>query len=143
MSKKVDFDLLKAVMQRQELDVRQIARIFEEINQELAAMVDDDDKEPAIKKQFVILVSDPRGILTGKDLTGWVLQIAESESPATAEAGIIAATREFNTTPKGRRLPVKTIAEACEHVPSRFLKSHGVSVRTKEPVYVVATSNKL
>jgi len=139
---KVDLELVKAILQRNELDVRQVAHIIEEINQELAAMVDE-DKPPAVKKQYVIVVSDPRGQLGNKDFTGWVVQIPEEAGVAGTEERLIKAAQDFNTSPKGRRLPAKTVAEVCEHVPGRFLKEHQVWVRTKEPVYVVTTANKL
>ncbi|HTB62687.1 MAG TPA: hypothetical protein VK737_03785 [Opitutales bacterium] len=139
---KVDLELVKVILQRNELDVRQVAHILEEINQELAAMLDE-EKPPAVKKQYVMVVSDPRGQLDGKDFTGWVVQIPEEASVVGTEERIIKAAQDFNTSPKGRRLPAKTVAEVCEHVPARFLKEQQVWVRTKEPVYVVATANKL
>jgi hypothetical protein len=139
---KVDLDLVKLVLQRNDLDVRRVAQIIEEINQEVAAMVDE-DKPPPVKKQFVLVVSDPRGHLDGKDFTGWVVQIPEEASAATTEDRLRRAAYAFNASPKGRRLPAKSIAEVCEHVPARFLKEEQAWVRTKEPVYVVATANQL
>ncbi len=139
---KVDLELVKIILQRNEMDVRQVAHIIEEINQELAAMVDD-EKPPPVKKQYVILVSDPRGHLEGKDFTGWVVQIPEVANAIATEERLIKAAQDFNASSRGRRLPAKTIAEVCEHVPARFLKEQQVWVRTKEPAYVVATANKL
>ena len=139
---KVDLDLVKAILQRNDMDVRQIAHIIEEINQELAAMVDE-DKPPPVKKQYVIVVSDPRGHLAGKDFTGWVVQIPEEANAIATEERLIKAAQDFNASSRGRRLPAKTIAEVCEHVPARFLKEQQAWIRTKEPAYVVATANKL
>ncbi len=139
---KVDLELVKVILQRNEMDVRQVARILEEINQELAAIADE-DKPPPVKKQYVLLVSDPRGHLDGKDFTGWVVQIPEEAGVAGTEERLVKAAADFNTSPRGRRLPVKSVAEICEHVPARFLKEQQVWVRTKEPVYVLATANKL
>jgi hypothetical protein len=139
---KVDLDLIKAVLQRNELDVRIVAQILNDIQEEVKAAVDE-EKPPAVKKQYVFVLSDPRGTLEGKDFTGWVVQIPEEESSATTEDRLIRAAHQFNASPKGRRLPVKTIAEVCEHVPGRFLKEHQAWVRTKEPVYVITTRNKL
>ena len=139
---KVDLELVKLVLQRNSLDVRQVAQILEEINQELAAQLDE-EKEPPVKKQYVMLISDPRGQLDGKDFTGWVVQIPEDESPATTEDKLFRAASEFNSTPKGRRMPLKSIAELCEHAPGRILKEQLTWVRTKEPVSVITTRNKL
>jgi hypothetical protein len=139
---KVDLELVKLILQRNVTDVRQVAQILEDINQELAAQVDE-DKAPPVKKQYVILLSDPRGHLAGKDFTGWVVQIPEDESPATTEDKLIRAAYEFNSTPKGRRLGLKTIGELCENIPARFLKDQLAWVRTKEPVLVVVSNNKI
>jgi hypothetical protein len=139
---KADLDLVKIVLQRNKLDTRAIAQVIADITQQLAA--DAEQKDPAIKKQFVIVVSDPRGYLADRgDFTGWVVQIPEEESPTTTESRLISAAREFNTSPKGRRLPIKTMAEVCEHVPARYLKERGAFVRTKETVRVIAVKGGL
>lgn len=139
---KVDLELVKMILQRNELDVRTVSQIIEDINAEVQAATDE-EKPPPVKKQFVILVSDPKGELEGKDFTGWVVQVPEDDSPHTAEERLVRAAYEFNLTPKGRRLPVKQISEVCEHVSGRILKELQVWVKTKEPVYVVRTSNEV
>ncbi|MGA2052153.1 MAG: hypothetical protein ABSH19_02450 [Opitutales bacterium] len=139
---KVDLELVKLILQRNVPDVRQVAQILEDLHQELQALVDE-EKPPPVKKQYVILLSDPRGHLDGRDFTGWVVQIPEDESPATTEDKLIRAAYDFNATPKGRRLALKTIGEVCENLPARFLKEQQAWVRTKEPVLVVVSRNKI
>ena len=46
-------------------------------------------------------------------------------------------------TPKGRRMPLKTVAEACEFGSAKIFKEHKVWVKTKEPVLIVRTNNKI
>lgn len=139
---KVDLELVKMVLQRNELDVRMVSQIIEDINTEIEAEADE-EKPPPVKKQFVILVSDPNGELEGKDFTGWVMQIPEDDSPYTTEERLVRSAYEFNITPKGRRLPVKQISEVCEHVSSRIMKEQQIWVKTKEPVYVLRTNNQV
>lgn len=139
---KVDTELVKMVLQRQELDIRLVSAIMEDINNEITNG-EDEEKIPLVKKQFVIMVSDPKGELEGKDLVGWVLQVPEDDSPMTTEERLVRSAYEFNITPKGRRLPVKTIAEVCEHVSGRITKEQGVWIKTKEPVYVLRTGGKV
>ncbi|MDX2109075.1 MAG: hypothetical protein SFY80_02420 [Verrucomicrobiota bacterium] len=139
---KADIDLVKHILQRNGLDNRQTAKIIEEINFELKQMVDP-DKPPAVKKQFVILVADPEGNLEGKDMVGWVVQVPEEDSPLTAVERITRAAYEYNVTPKGRRIPIKSLGEACEAAPSRILKEQNIWVKTKEPVQVITTINEL
>ena len=139
---KVDLELVKMILQRNELDTKTVSQILEDIHAE-TQVADDDEKSPQVKKQFAFLLSDPKGELVGKDFVGWVLQIPEDESVMTAEERLIRAAYEFNITPKGRRMPVKTIAEVCEHVSGRVTKEQGVWIKTREPVYVLRTSGKV
>jgi len=102
-----------------------------------------EEKPPAVKKQFVILVSDPAGVLTRHDLVGWVGQIAENESPATTQDRIHQAAYDFNVTKRGRLCPVQTVGEAIENVKSKQFKEHGIWIKTKEPVLVLRTNNEI
>jgi hypothetical protein len=140
---KVDLDLVKHILTRNEIDVRQVNAIIEDIQQELKVMQEENPAAPRVPKQFAILVSDPEGILPKADLTGWVLQLPEEDSPMTLEGQIHKAAYDFNQTPKGRRMPVQTIGEACEAVPARIFKEHQVWVKTKEPVLMLRTGNAI
>jgi hypothetical protein len=64
-------------------------------------------KPPAVK-QFVILVSDPDGVAEARAV-GWVLRIPDTESVAPRWIGFH-SSYDFNTTKKGRLLPVKISA---------------------------------
>lgn len=141
---KVDIDLVKFVLQRNELPSRTIAHILEEISQEVAALSEQEAKPPPVKKQFVPLVSDPKGKLAeAGDFAAWVVQIPEEEPPQSAIDRIVKASYAYNLSPKGRRIPVKTIGEACEAVQPKFLKEEQVWVKTKEPVLLVKTDNQI
>jgi hypothetical protein len=139
---KVDLELVKMILQRNELDIRLVSQILEDINAEVQT-AEDEEKVPPVKKQFVFMVSDPKNELEGKDFVGWVLQIPEEDSPFTTEERLVKSAYEFNITPKGRRMPVKTIAEVCEHVSGRITKEQAVWIKTKEPVYVVRSGGKV
>jgi hypothetical protein len=103
----------------------------------------EDEKPPAVKKQFVILVSDPEGKMPKTDLVGWVLQIPETESVVTTPDRIFRSSYDYNTTKKGQLLPVKTVGEAIENVPGKFFKEADVWVKTKTPVLVLKTDNDI
>ena len=141
---KIDVETLKYILQRNETDIRKINEIMQDIQMELQAEEEERaNRPPPIKKQYTILLSDNDGSLVKKDLTGWIVQIPEDESTTSAGDRIIRAAYEFNTTPKGIRMPVKTIGEACEAVTAKILKEQQVWVRTKTPVMVVAAPNAL
>lgn len=141
---KIDIDTLKFILQRNESDIRKIAAIMEEIKMELQAEEEEKaNRPPPVKKQFVVMLSDPDGSMADKDITGWVVQIPEDDSVMTAPEKVISAAYEFNTTPKGRRMPVQTIGEACEAVSAKILKEQNVWIKTKTPVLAVAVNNQI
>lgn len=117
-------------------------KIIEELNARLQ-VEDEEEKLPAVKKQYAILVSDPEGNIPPVDLVGWVLQLPENESIATTTARINRAAYDFNASKKGRLLPVRTVGEAIENVPARFFKQADVWVKTKTPVLVLRTDNNI
>ena len=92
---KVDIEMVKMVMQRNELDVRTVAQIIEDLNAELENQ-QDEEKPPPMKKSFAIMVSDPNGDLPDKDFTGWVLQIPEGDNPMLAEERLFKAAYAYN-----------------------------------------------
>lgn len=143
---KVDLELVKLVAQRQpDLSAEQIARLIEDLSFEARAADDAEEKTPAVKKQFVVILSDPHGEIAalGKDFTGWVVQIPEDDNPALALGRIHKGAFDFNRTPKGQRLPLRTVAEACEFCSAKIFKEHKVWVKTKEPVLVALSDNKI
>ena len=139
---KIDVSKVAEILKKNHIDPALLRRVMEELN--LAVQPDTgEEKPPAQKKQFVILVSDPDGRLPKHDFVGWVLQIPEDESPATTQERIFRSTYDFNTTQKGRLLPAKTVGEAIENVPAKFFKETDVWVKTKTPVLVLKTDNQI
>jgi hypothetical protein len=139
---KVDLELVKMVLTRNDVETRLVADIIKEIQQESAAETDE-EKEPAVKKQYVVVVYDPAGELEGMELTGSIVQIPEDESVYTAVERLHRAGYEFNTTKKGRRMPVKTVGEVCEHVPARIAKEQKIWIKHKEPCFLLRTDGVL
>jgi hypothetical protein len=141
---KIDVETLKFILQRNESDIRKINEIMHDIEMELKAEEEERaNRPPPVKKQFSIVLSDPEGKLAESDLTGWVVQIPEDDSPQVAPERIISAAYEFNTTPKGRRMPVETIGEACEVVTAKLFKEQNIWIKTKVPVLAVSCPNQI
>lgn len=141
---KIDIETLKFILQRNESDIRKVAEIMNEVELELKAEEEERAlRPPPVKKQFVMLVSDPEGILAEKDMVGWVAQIPEDDSIASTASRIHSAAYEHNATPKGARMPVETIGEACEVVPAKLFKEQSIWIKSKTPLLIVPTSNKI
>lgn len=143
---KVTIELVHETLSTNNLEPEKIQKILAEIEEQAAAEAEAQkaNAEPPVKKQFIILLSDPRGTLPeGQDYVGWVLQIPEDESAATATERLIRAAYEYNISKKGRKYPVRTIGEAAEAIGPRYLKEQSLAVKTKTPVLILRTDNRI
>lgn len=140
---KIDISKAAEIIKGEQVEPASLRRIIEKMNLAVQPEGAETEKPPAVKKQFVIVISDPEGKLPKDNFVGWVVQIAESESPSSTLDRIFRSSYDYNTTKKGRLLPVKTVGEAIEAVPAKFLKEAEVWVKTKTPVLVVRTNNEI
>ena len=140
---KIDVSKVAERVKKNEVPPAVLRRVIEEMNLAAQPEPGDEEKPPAVKKQFVILVSDPDDKLPKHDFVGWVLQIPENESVVTAQERIVRAAYEFNASKQGRLLPVKTVGEAIENVPAKFFKESDVWVKTKTPVLMLKTDHEV
>lgn len=139
---KIEVNKVAEILKKNEISPAVLRRVIEEMN--LAVQPDSgEEKPPPVKKQWVILVSDPDGRLPKHDFVGWVLQIPDSESVATTLDRLYRSSYDFNTTKKGQLMPVKTVGEAIEAVPAKFFKEADVWVKTKTPVLMLRTDNEI
>jgi hypothetical protein len=140
---KIDVSKVAEILKKNHLDPALLRRVIEELNLAVQPDPTGEDKPPPVKKQFVVLVSDPEGKMPKHDFAGWVLQIPENESPATTRERIFRATYDFNASKKGHLLPARTVGDALENVPARHFKDAEVWVKTKTPVLVLKTDNEI
>ena len=140
---KIDVSKVAEILKKSEIDPALLRRVIEEINLAVQPDPGDDDKPPPVKKQFVILVSDPEERLPKTDFAGWILQIPESESVVTTQERILRSAYDYNATRKGRLYPAKTIGEAIENIPAKHFKEAEVWVKTKSPVILLRTDNEI
>jgi hypothetical protein len=140
---KIEVNQVAEILKRNQLDPKLLRQIVEEMNM-ITQTEADEEKPPAVKKQYVILISDPDGHLPeDQDFAGWVLQIPENESPATTQERIFKSAYEYNTTKKGRLYPAKTVGEAIENIPAKHFKEAEVWPKHKTPVLMLRTDNEI
>jgi hypothetical protein len=139
---KIDINIVAASLKKHSIAPSVLREIIEELNFE-AQPEPGDEKEPAPKKQFAVLLSDPTGALHKTDLVGWVVQIPETASPHSVPDRIFKAAYDFNASKKGRLLPVKSVGEALESASTKYFKEAELWVKTKLPVAIVTTDNVL
>ncbi|MDR1497576.1 MAG: hypothetical protein LBS59_04090 [Puniceicoccales bacterium] len=136
-----DTKLLEYVLKQNKIDARLIKSIIEELKERQEAAKE--DKIPAVKKQYISIISDPEGKFEDENLTGWVVQIPEDESPYEAPEKLLRAAYEYNATKKGRKIPALTIGEVCESVPAAILKEQNIWVKTKGAITFLSIANQV
>lgn len=140
---KIDINQVAEIMKRNAVEPETLRQIVAEMQAVVQPELDE-EKPPPVKKQFCILVSDPEERLPADtEFAGWVLQIPESESAQSTEERIRRAAYEFNATKRGRMLPSSTVGEAIENVAAKHFKEAEVWVKTKTPVLMLRTNNKI
>lgn len=69
------------------------------------------------------------------------MQVPADDSPGVAEDRIREAAEGFNSSPRGKKLPLSSFGDACQGLPAKQLKERNVWVKTREPVRVLAVRN--
>lgn len=141
---KASIETVHEVLTTNEIDAEKIQTILKQIETQAEAEAEAAKAErvPVQKKQFVLVISDPNGVIQ-TDLVGWAVQIPEDDAPSSTMDRLIRAAYEFNISKKGRKYPVKTVGEACEAVGARFTKEQELWIKNKVPVQVIVTDNKI
>jgi len=141
---KIETNTVCEIVKKNVQEPATVRAIIEEINLAAQPEAEEGEEKPHVKKQFVVLASDPDGRLKDvPDFVAWVLQIPEDESVATTQDRIFRGAYDFNASRKGRLYTVKTVGEALENVPARFFAEAEVWAKTKVPVLVLKTDNAI
>jgi hypothetical protein len=140
---KIDANKVAEILKRNHIEPALLRRVVEEMNLAVQPDPGEGDQPPPVKKQFIILVSDPEETMPKGDLTGWVLQIPEDQSPASVPERLFKGAYDYNASKKGRLYPARTVGDAVENVPGKFFREAELWVKTKTPVLVLRTDNEI
>lgn len=134
-------DVLKIIAEEVNPDAAR--KIVQKLEEESKTKEPEEEKPKKEKSQWGIIIADSEGKLRGKELIGWIVKFPESHSPFKVEEKIRSTIHNFNATKKGRKMPVKTIGQACEVIPSKMFKEQELGVQTKVPVQAIALDNQI
>ncbi len=140
---KIDVSKVAEILKKNAIEPSMLRKVVEEMNLAVQPEGGDSKKPPSLKKQWVVLLSDPDGKMPKHDFVASIVQIPESDSPATTRDRVYRSSYDYNTTKKGRLIPVRTVGDALENVPSKFFKEADVWVKTKTPVLVIVHNNEI
>jgi len=107
---------------------------------------EDRRKEPPAKKpkrETVLVVADPDGLLAGKELVGWAIKTDEGVGIKTVPerlAGVVAA---YRLTDKAKKAPVKKLGDMFDTIGKKIFAAKGLQKQNTVPAFVVALPNAL
>lgn len=133
---------IHAVLKEQKIPTETIGIIIKELNELEEEKRADKESTPKAKNQNVLVLFDPTDSLKGKQFTGAILQIEDGKEPSNAIERLKNSAADYNNTKKGRRAPASSLAAALS-IPRKFTKIQNVHVKSKEPLEVVITDNKI
>ena len=142
---KIDINTVAEVLKKNKVEPAVLRQVVEELNAQVEENKAEKADAPKLKAQYVVLVSDPDGKLNGTDLVAWVAQVEVDANPSVITDRIKRAAARHNDSRKGKKYPVATVGQTLQNAPRKFWLQDGEKtlVKTKEPVLVIKTDNKL
>jgi hypothetical protein len=127
--KKVEIETIKEALNDAEIPEKLKSKFLEKLAKLMAADEQEEENEPKAKWSTHLMLLSPEGEpeVTLPDYP-YIVKIPETESVYTVERRLQLAAEQFNLTRKGRRYPVRTIADAIEHTSKALFKEQGVQV---------------
>jgi hypothetical protein len=141
---KVDIEEVEAKMLELKVDpakvnqvVRELEKVVEEIAEEKKA-----EAGPKQKWEFVIVLNDKEGYLTGKEIAGWVVQKPVEDDANLILSKLSDAAKSQNEVTKKKANKITDLVSLFEHLKSKFTKEKNVKIKTKELTRVLITGGK-
>lgn len=133
---------IEAVLKDKKLPDATLKAVVEELKAVEEEKKNEKDTEPKSKNQYVIIALDKTGQIKD-DLTGFVVQIPESDNPAAVLDKVKESARQYALTRKARKYPVKTVADVAKFVKRAITKNAHIHFKHKDPVLIVRSDNNI
>ena len=129
---------LKIEPDKQDKILQELQKIIEDEKNERA-----ENKAPKSKNEFGVILYDANNELAGKEFTASVFQVKQGFDFNTVLSKISTAARNQNVAAKRKKNVIETIGDACMYLKRKFTKEQEVNIKTKEPIRVLISSNRL
>ncbi|NBQ47976.1 MAG: hypothetical protein EBU33_05925 [Sphingobacteriia bacterium] len=128
----------KVPTEQQTMVIDHLQEVIKELEAEKIAT-----KLPSQKNEFGVIIFDKNGVLKGQDFVAAVYTIPQGEDHDNVLRKISEAARDQNEAAKRKKHTIESMGEACESVKRKFIKQKNVNIKSKAPVRVLVSDNKL
>jgi hypothetical protein len=118
--------------------INNLQAVAEEEKQEKESL-----KTPKAKWEFGVVLYDANNELDGKEFTASIYQIKDGEDHNLVLPKLCEAAKIQNEMAKRKKHLLDTIGNIFSSLKSKFAKEKGVRIKTKEPVRVLVSNNKI
>ena len=142
---KVDLEEVESLLLKKQIDpvkvsqiINELEKVAEEIKEENKAI-----KGPTKKWEYIIILNDKDGVLTGKEIGGFVVQQPTDDDVNLILSKLCDAAKSQNEVTKKKKNMISDLPSLFEHLKSKFAKEKNVRIKTKELTRVIVTQGKL
>ncbi len=140
---KISLEEVQQSLLEQKVDNQVVTKIITDLEKKIQEEKDNKVSAPKSKNEFLIIISDPNNELAGKDLTGWVVTQRQGLDSSQILSKIRDSIKEMIDSQKRKKFIVSSLGEGIERLKRKFLAPKEIMVKTKNPVQVLITDNKL
>jgi hypothetical protein len=138
---KISLETLIEVMGEENVEQPKQQKIIEHIQQILEDEKKNKESAPKLKNEFGVILYAPD--LVGKEYTASVYQVKTGFDHSTVLKKISEASHDQNGSKKSKKKVIQSIGEAFQTLKRKFIKEKQINFKTKEPVQVLISDNKL
>jgi hypothetical protein len=145
MTDKIAFEDIAFALQQAKIEPEKQKLILGHLKQVVAEEQanKEENKLPKQKNEFGVILYDAENKLAGLEFTAAVYAIPQNDDHGLVLSKISTAAREQVAATKRKKFPIDTIGCAVQNLKRKFIKDKNVNLKTKNPVRVLVSSNKL
>lgn len=142
---KISIEEVEAKMLELKIDPIKVNQVVTELEKVVEELADERKAEsgPKAKWEFVIVLNDKEGFLTGKEIAGWVVQKPLEDDANLVLSKLADAAKSQNEVTKKKANKITDLVSLFEHLKSKFTKEKKVRVKTKELTRVIITNGNI
>jgi hypothetical protein len=142
---KISIEEVEAKMLELKVDPTKVAQVISEL-EKVAEELAEERKAisgPKQKWEHIIVLNDKEGLLKGKEITGWVVQMPTDGDANLIMSKLADAAKAQNEVTKKKANIINDLESLFGHLKSKFTKEKNVRIKTKEPTRVIITEGKM
>jgi len=139
---KVGIEEVEAKLLENKIDAIKVAQIVKQLEEVVEELKAEKDTTPKPKWEYVIVLNDTDGLLTGKEIAGWVVQQEQDADAGLVLSKLREAAKACNEAAKRKKNYITDLVSLFESLKPKWTKEKKIKIKTKELTRVLITNGK-